>query len=945
MKNEFGHIRSGDTSISAGKILDFSKGKRQYLNSQVEAVIYDLLGYGKKYFDNWLDSARARFVSYSQGVDINRPFISLFEGWYIINYRFHSDVSPVIEFYSVEYEDMVDENLYNILESLKHSYLSIYEIIWSQNHTLMLRDIFCENELMTFAESDKVNSYTVGTLLMARVITIDYVSLIVGKPIAISGEYKRYLFDEVNSARIYEGEADFRVFLRDFAEVPVGLLIDLDQGIIKNRIKYRCVEMTGNRHRLLVEKIVNDTCFSLLDRKEKWLKFIYNNGTGRFFRLYVGTDRIIAAAEVQDDLVFATDEINLMLGREGIGDWKEGYRLSWEEDAEDLLIEIMHDKYIEEWLATPSIDLENMTPLLAMKDIRGRVLLENLLNDMEIMELRASTRGGFALPTSEIRTKLGLDKDGVQREMLEPEAIAIKVKQNRSRQALSAYITGYNWVNQECEQVAIYLFDLYYSGAWDKNRLAWLLYIWNEFSTVYRPRVTKVNVWAAALEQALPPGGDRMKHVHIAPVPFDMSVLIVNRNSNLITGHLKRYPLTDELKPVCYPLWMEMDNREKVAVYRDVLQRLQVFAHSLKNTYPENQEKAKIEFDKDIDTGGMYWDEPTRNNWQEFFKLYFLLSFKDESFSTIANCFWENQAKRYPPHLKTAAFNLMMSFIGVYSVDPISPGTLIFEDLFTGLKHESYGRISRNVHKTVVPGTIVITRLLPLGERYWVDNPLYTLSVDMQAIFEANLHILMEQLVVNDTSDPDYLKKRGLLILKAYIKTVADVEQNAVNLLKQPLDIPWRIADKLDHQESCRLLTMNNRFQLLYVDGCRSSYLWIGANNQGYDWGYVLVEDGKLLLCSPPGKDENRFRKEIRRCFKVADIVVACRELKDNTNVIQDLTAKLVNDLSGFLSLYPEVMPLLFRPDDLPDKEEEWLQGMFLYKLSAIIMEKLQRKK
>ncbi|HEX3010611.1 MAG TPA: hypothetical protein VHQ70_01075 [Syntrophomonadaceae bacterium] len=943
MINDFGRGRSGDNNIVSGKILDFSKGKRLYLNSQVESVIFALLGYGVKYFDNLYENARAKFVSFSQGMDIDRSFHSLFEVWYVLNYRFHNDVSPIIEFYMVEYEELIDDTLFDIMENLKHSFLSIYEILWSNNHTLLLRDIFNETEIMTYNEFGSANQ-TPGTLMLARVTNIDYLSLVVGQPAYIHSDFKHYLYDEINAARIYEGEADFRKFLRDYAEVAVGLVMDANHGIKKNRVKYRCKAINENQPRLLVEKMVNNDLFSLLDRNEKWLKFNLNSGTGRFTRLYLGKDRVIVAAEVKDDLTFATGQLDLITEGD-ITNWLEGYKLEWQEDAEDLLIEIMHDKYIEEWLATPNIDLENMTPLLAMKDIRGRVLLENLLNDLELMELRAVSRGEYALPTTEIRTKLGLNKDRLDKDMLEPEAIAVKVNWSRTRQDLSTYITGYNWVNQESEQVAIYLFDLYNSGGWDSNRLAWLLYIWNEFSAVYRPRVTKVNIWAAALEHALPVNVGRSGGQSGPPFRFGISTAIISRNSGLITGHLKRFPLNYERKPIAYPSWTGLENREKVAIYKDVIQRLQIFEHTLRNSQFDHKVQATQEFYEGIDITGLYWDEPTGEAWQQFFNFYYLLSSKDQSHCTIANYFWENQAKRYPPSLKTAAYNLMMSCVGTYIIELIAPGTLIFKDFFTGCRYEVYGRIARNVHKSIVPGTVVITRLLVVGDRFWVDNPLYTLSVDMQMSFESNLQILMEQLPATDTSDPDYLKKRGFFILKAYIKTVADLERNAVNLLKKPLEIEWRIADKLDYHDACRLLALNPRFQLLYKDQSRSSYIWISAGSvQGYDWGYVLLEGSRLLLCSPPGKDESKFRKEIRRSFKVADIVVACRELTGSAGVLEDLSSKLVNDLSGFMSLYPQVMPLLFRPDDLPDKEEEWLQGVFLFKLGSIIKKNLENK-
>lgn len=947
MINGFGQNRPGDirgnhpVEANAGIVLDFSKGKRLHLNNQVQSILYDLLDYGNKYFDNWRESARARFVSYSQGVDINRPFEFLFQMWYVSNYRFHNDVSPIVDFYMAECEEILDEAAYDILAALKHSFLSIYEVMWARNNTVVLRDIFCDTEVMTFSDLAFSDNEAAGSLWLARVITVDALSLLAGKPVSVARDCKRYLFDEVNSTRIYEGEVDFKVFLREYGEVTVGLVMDLSQGIKKSRIKYRCMALTGTDSRKLVEQIVSNHLFSLLDRKDKWLKFTWNCGTGKFSRLYLGSNKVIAATEDKDDLIRVTRKLNPLIGagiREGA--WVEGYKLDFDEDAEDLLIEIMHDKYIEEWLTTPSIDLENMTPLVAMKDIRGRVLLENLLNDLEIMELRASSRGEYALPTSEIRTKLGLDKNTMKREMLNPEAIAIKVNKYRSRQDLSAYVTGYNWVNEECEKVADYLFDLYYTCGGDKNRLAWLLYIWNEFSAVYRPKVTKVNVWAAALEHSARNGGAVPGG---PPIQLEVSAAAITRNSSLITAHLKRFPLLDNLKPVVYPLWPDLDNRKMAEVYNDVLQRLQVFAYTVKKNHPQIEEEATTDFFEGIDTAGFFWDEPTSYNWQQFFKLYYLLSYKDVNHFTIANCFWENQAKRYPPHLHTAAFNLMMSFIGAYSVTPAASGVLIFEDLFSGCQKEVYGRIGRHVHKSIVPGTIVITRLLPLDELFWIDHPFYTLSPDLQSSFEANLHVLMEQVPTFDTSDPEYLKKRGLFILKAYLMTLAQLEYDAVNLLQQPLEIEWRIADQLDHQASCHLLTQNSRFQPLYSSSCRNSYIWISpGSTQGYDWGYVLVENNQLLLCSPPGKDEKKFRKEIRRSFKMADIVVACRELKDSAKVLSVLKEKLVHDLAGFFSRYPQAMPLLFRPDELQYKEEEWLQGVFLYKLGLLIMKQIE---
>ena len=44
-----------------------------------------------------------------------------------------------------------------------------------------------------------------------------------------------------------------------------------------------------------------------------------------------------------------------------------------------------------------SYELEGMTPIQP-QDVRGRVLLESLLNDMENLELLAKSRGEYCFP-------------------------------------------------------------------------------------------------------------------------------------------------------------------------------------------------------------------------------------------------------------------------------------------------------------------------------------------------------------------------------------------------------------------------------------------------------------------------------------------------------------------------------------------------------------------
>ena len=268
---------------------------------------------------------------------------------------------------------------------------------------------------------------------------------------------------------------------------------------------------------------------------------------------------------------------------------------------------------------------------------------------------------------------------------------------------------------------------------------------------------------------------------------------------------------------------------------------------------------------------------------------------------------------------------------------------MIFEDYFTGKQYNAQGNFGVNVHKSIVPGMISITRLLPLeANSMWVEEPMFIVMPDMQDLFEKNYQMLMERLNPFDITDIVYLKNRGKNILKANIMAVDDLEQNAVHLAKQPLQMKWQIASVMHSDLMLDLLYQCKNFRLLHSDRERACFIWmINDQEKNYQWGYLIIEQGYLLISMPPGKDINRFIKDIRRTVKSADIVVAFRPFKSSIKTLKAVENLFIADLAEFFHNNPDLSLNLLRQDVLDDEDLEWEQGIFLLKLGNLLMEHL----
>lgn len=107
----------------------------------------------------------------------------------------------------------------------------------------------------------------------------------------------------------------------------------------------------------------------------------------------------------------------------------------------------------------------------------------------------------------------------------------------------------------------------------------------------------------------------------------------------------------------------------------------------------------------------------------------------------------------------------------------------------------------------------------------------------------------------------------------------------------------------------------------------------------------MLIIDNKLFFTTPPGKDQNKLIKDIRKAFKGEDIVILFRGYSGSFRSLKHLETYMVGDLAVFFNEHPEMSLALLRQDDLGDEEIEMTQGIFLLKLGSRLMEHLKESR
>lgn len=873
-------------------VIYFNGRRRTELRHQLNVALSELSAYAKRYFYGWEAAARQKFFSTFRHPVRDYRWEGIFQHWFVVNYRFHDDVSPLLDFYLAEHEDKLLADYLPIFSALKESFLSVYQVLWIHDETFALRDVFSQKEcVMAREQGSYEGDLEPGSLLLARIANLGNVSLLVGPGVLFPASSRAYLKEELHFLRVNYGLTSLASFLREHADLLCGLVLDMTCGGLDAGIKTRCFSTLGMERREIIPDLLERAGFSREESEGDWLKFRRFDGRG-FNRVALGKGHCVVAASRLIDLY----EIGHVLDK-GCQSEHQGLKPRWLEGCpfpggEQLVREMDKERILEEWLTRPREDLEGMTPLQASCSRKGRNLLNYLLEKESTVRYSTNLPEGYQ-QADLLKQRLGLKQKGFRRNQKTVESL---VRQYRTSQELSPYPRDYVWMDRASKRLALQAFDRYHRSSMEKYKLAWILFLWNEYSFIYRPRVIGYRAWLAALEVVF------MELVGSQSSPlrqwknFGGSLLLQERNSRRLRRHLLRHPLDLEKRIRVYPAWQQMSAAEQITAYRQVLKEVKQFSLQPHPCWQDDKNDTYSQFVYPASGVVNIMEGKVQETLGRYFDEYYCLDHCGANPGSLINLFWEEQASRYPSYLRTACFNMMMSFVGAYRVTRGKNGRMILVDIFTDKQLWIYS--TDELH--LPAGNILLTRLLPAGNRVWAAGPVLSLEGSQEQLLEKYLAELMEDLTGKDDSDFRFLKERGLRLVRAFLMVREEQDRRANALLHRPLRLDWLVTEETDMRVIREVLAADVHY-LMACNPENDSFLLLDQTGGNTLLGYLTAREEGLFLVSLLG-DQQVFLQAVANLFRSAGVIPSAGPWSGNHSMYRALERILLEDLARCLS-------------------------------------------
>lgn len=361
---------------------------------------------------------------------------------------------------------------------------------------------------------------------------------------------------------------------------------------------------------------------------------------------------------------------NPYLGKrlQGMVEEGTGTTLSWGQpglqmDFIAVAEEMMVDKFIQKWLTSPDPALNNLTPWQSVKIKPLRSRLSKLIEEWEKAMQEKSGGVGYVYPFSWLRSQLGLtgneDLTPVTREEVDTYRDAALVRDD---------IGDYSWLSDDYAQV-FYMADmLLRDGGWqNRKHRAFVLYLWNEFTTLEQPDIDEFKIWAAVIKL--------MAAHYPQDVPaeaLDQVALMAEADRDVIEEclgrvyeHFDRFPL--KMDEVCYFIdmeWDSLDIKDQIKLYRDLMEAMLEMV-SMGEEEQQHYERSLESFLQNSFTAD---SDELANLYGEMFTQWYLMDARVGRGDLSVAQIFERVMKELGPAEKTALENLLASYISIYKV-------------------------------------------------------------------------------------------------------------------------------------------------------------------------------------------------------------------------------------------------------------------------------------
>lgn len=326
--------------------------------------------------------AKQIFLQYTTNDNLPVEQESIFSDWLWFDKT--DSAGDTLGFYYLQnYGVNMDPALSSALTALSLSYLSVYEILDSQDEHLLIKDIFSNLEAKVLIKEPYIS--TANELLLGRLLFLPEVSIFSGQVLIMENtdERKEYIINHYNYLKETIKDSVANLF-KFHGNMILGLFDHAYQKQMVNLNDIRYAAITPETKTQLITALDKNPDIAPLYNIADYQWYSLLSSDKGYIRIAVSEDNIILCADILEDIYYLSDLINDIIPELEFTIVSSNFVPSPPTtDNLPIWFTVVKDQEAEKWLKTPMQDLHNQTPLEAIAQAEGKKELLKMLRALE----------------------------------------------------------------------------------------------------------------------------------------------------------------------------------------------------------------------------------------------------------------------------------------------------------------------------------------------------------------------------------------------------------------------------------------------------------------------------------------------------------------------------------------------------------------------------------
>jgi len=381
----------------------------------------------------WKDDPHM-IIEFTSNEDIDDHTFTKFLDWFMFDFKTFDQQKRVIELFYEEEKSALNHTESELLETWIKSYQSFFELTGKKEQNCELKEIFTGKQI-TVKDKNTSSKANVSEIIFARPLKTGGIYYFSGAISIYPNIFKQTILEifekeYLEYRKINGSDSTKEQFLRDWSYLVSNQIDDVvkhpqflnrdGEEFIISSAKYRLNNLNQVEEKLLgmeylkeITELSSNFKAYILDRSQvnKYYANIEIENDVLTLKCNSRKKLELAKSDLEDqldDLISHTQDEFHELPRSN-NDRKEKRNKDQELPSDALSedeLERELDNYYETWIDTPLEALGNLTPLQAMKTIKGKERLENILKELEKIYDHAKKVGEPYYDVRKLRDKL-----------------------------------------------------------------------------------------------------------------------------------------------------------------------------------------------------------------------------------------------------------------------------------------------------------------------------------------------------------------------------------------------------------------------------------------------------------------------------------------------------------------------------------------------------------